>query len=198
MKYLCKWLLGLRGWKLTDTPLPVIDKAILIFAPHTSNWDFVTMVMAKFALGIKVRYLGKHTLFYWPYGWFFRALGGMPVKRHEHNNVVGSVVELIENNDVIWLALAPEGTRSYTAYWKSGFYHIAERSSLPIIMFYLDIRTKSIGFSDLFEVSGNIEEDMAKFSQYYSEFEGYNPQQSSIIQTKKQYKLSGKSHADKN
>ena len=189
MRGICRWLLGLRGWKLTTQPLPVIDKVILIFAPHTSNWDFVTMVLAKFALGIQVRYLGKHSLFYWPYGWFFRALGGMPVVRHEHNNVVGSIVELIQSNEKIWLALAPEGTRSFTPYWKTGFYHIAERTNLPIVMFYLDMKSKTIGYSDLFHVTGNIEDDMLKINDYYSDKEGYNPQQTSTIQTKEQYKL---------
>ncbi|MFT5520074.1 MAG: 1-acyl-sn-glycerol-3-phosphate acyltransferase [Enterobacterales bacterium] len=189
MKRLFRWLLTLRGWDLSTKPLPVIDKAIIIFAPHTSNWDFVTMAIAKFAMGIQVRYLGKHTLFYWPYGWFFRSLGGMPVFRHEHNNVVGSIVELIESNEKIWLVLAPEGTRSFKPYWKSGFYHIAERSKLPIMMFYLDVKTKTIGHSDLFHVTGNIEEDMQEISAYYSDKEGYKPHQASTIQTKKQYKL---------
>jgi len=189
MKFICRWLLSLRGWKIPDKPLPKVKKAILIFAPHTSNWDFVTMVMAKFALGVKVRYLGKHTLFYWPYGWFFRSLGGMPVVRHRHDNMVGQVVDLIDDNENIWLVLAPEGTRSYTPYWKSGFYHIASRSDLPIIMFYLDNKTRTIGHSEAMEVSGNIEQDMQIIADYYTQFEGYNPEQTSLIQTKKQYKL---------
>ncbi|MFT5453251.1 MAG: 1-acyl-sn-glycerol-3-phosphate acyltransferase [Enterobacterales bacterium] len=198
MKGLCRWLLGLRGWDLSTKPLPLIDKAIVIFAPHTSNWDFVTMVMAKFAMGVQVRYLGKHSLFYWPTGWFFRSLGGMPVVRHEHNNVVGNIVDLIESNEKIWLALAPEGTRSFTPYWKSGFYHIAERSNLPILMFYLDVKSKTIGFSDLFHVTGNIEDDMLKIRDYYSDKEGYKPHQTSTIQTKKQYKLLEKTNAKHN
>ena len=75
------------------------------------------------------------------------------------------------------------------SYWKSGFYHIAERSNLPIVMFYLDVKTKIIGHSDLFHVSGNIEDDMLKISDYYSDKEGYKPHLTSTIQTKKQYKL---------
>ena len=120
MKLIFGWLLKLSGWKLIDSPLPKIDRAIMIFAPHTSNWDFVVMMMAKFAWGIKVRYLGKHTLFKKPYGWFFRALGGIPVVRHKHENVVGQVIEIIKSNNKIWLGIAPEGTRSYTPFWKTG------------------------------------------------------------------------------
>jgi len=66
-----QWLFKLINWKLLDKPLPMEKKAILICAPHTSNWDFVTMMIAKFALGVKVRYLGKHTLFESPFGWSF-------------------------------------------------------------------------------------------------------------------------------
>ena len=189
MKYFYKWLLKLSGWKLTTNLLPTDKKLICIFAPHTSNWDFVTMVVAKFALGIKVRYLGKHSLFKWPYGWFFRALGGIPVYRHEHNNVVGQVGKLIKENESIWLALAPEGTRSFTPYWKSGFYHIAETTKLPMLMFYLDNKSRTIGFSDLLVVSGDIDADMKKISDFYSDKEGYNPEQTSLVQTKKQYNL---------
>jgi len=178
------------GWKITEKPLPSVNKAVLIFAPHTSNWDFVTMVMAKFAWGFKVRYLGKHSLFYWPYGWFFRALGGMPVVRHEHNNVVGQVADLIDENEQMWLALAPEGTRGFTPYWKTGFYHIAERCNLPIVMFYLDTKTRTIGFSDVLEVSGDIDKDMTVIRDFFTDKVGYNPENTSLIQTKKQYKLS--------
>ena len=181
------WLLRISGWTLVNKPLPTIDRAIMIFAPHTSNWDFVTMIMAKFAWNIKVRFLGKHTLFYWPYGWFFRSLGGMPVVRHKHHNVVGQVIELIENNEKIYLALAPEGTRSFTPYWKTGFYHIAERSGLPIFMFYLDNKTRTIGFSDPFVVTGNIDADMEIIREYYADKVGYNPDQTSLVQTKKRY-----------
>ena len=181
------WLLRISGWTLVNKPLPTIDRAIMIFAPHTSNWDFVTMIMAKFAWNNKVRFLGKHTLFYWPYGWFFRSLGGMPVVRHKHHNVVGQVIELIENNEKIYLALAPEGTRSFTPYWKTGFYHIAERSGLPIFMFYLDNKTRTIGFSDPFVVTGNIDADMEIIREYYADKVGYNPDQTSLVQTKKRY-----------
>ena len=192
MKYICRFILRLRGWHLSTKPLPVVDKAILIFAHHTSNWDFVTMVAAKFAWDINVKYLGKHSLFRWPYGWFFKALGGMPVIRHENNKVVDTVVDLIEANETIWLALSPEGTRSFTPYWKTGFYHIAKRANLPIIMFYLDNKTRTIGFSDIFEISGDIDKDMKVFDEYYASKQGYIPEKASIIQTKRQYKLSQK------
>ena len=200
MKLIFRWFLRIAGWSLIEKPLPTVNvnKAIGIFAPHTSNWDFVTMIMANFAWGLKVRFLGKHSLFAWPFGWFFRALGGMPVVRHESHNIVDQVVDLIESNDKILLALSPEGTRSYTPYWKTGFYHIAERSGLPIVMFYLDNKTRTIGFSDLFYVTGNIDADMKKIGDYFSDKIGYYPEKTSLVQTKKQYKLSERENANKN
>ena len=198
MKLLFRWALRLRGWKLSDKPFPMDKKAVVIFAPHTSNWDFVTMVMAKFAYGIKVRYLGKHTLFAKPFGWLFRALGGLPVARHKNSDIVGQVVQLIEENEQIYLALSPEGTRKYTPYWKTGFYHIAQRAQIPLVMFYLDTKTRTIGFSDLFNISGDIDADMAKFKAYYADKVGYNPEQTSLIQTKQYYLQSRKTRDDNN
>jgi len=195
MKLIAALYLQLTGWKIIDKKLPMVDKAILIFAPHTSNWDFMTMMMAKFYWRLKVRYLGKHTLFRWPCGWFFKALGGIPVVRHENNNVVGQVAKMIDDNEHILLAIAPEGTRRFTPFWKTGFYHIAKHANLPIIMFYLDASTRTIGFSDLFQVSGDLNADMKKFSDFFADKKGYNPEQTSIVQTKKQYKLSEKSDA---
>ncbi len=190
LKLIFKLYLKMAGWRLIKRPLPTMSKAILIFAPHTSNWDFMTMISVKFAYGIKVRFLGKHSLFQWPYGWLFRSLGGLPVVRHQHNNVVGQVADLIKQNDHIWLALAPEGTRSFTPFWKTGFYHIAERAELPIIMFYLDTKTRTVGFTDPFELTGDIDADMDEFKAFYADKIGYKPEQTSIVQTKKQYKLS--------
>jgi len=193
-----RWLLRIRGWKLIDKPLPMDKKAVIIFAHHTSNWDFPTMLMAKFAYGLEVRYLGKHTLFAPPFGWFFKALGGLPVVRHENQDIVDQIVSLINASDNIYLALSPEGTRSYTPYWKTGFYHIALRANIPIVMFYLDTRTKTIGFSDLLPVSGDMEADFQKINEYYKGKEGFIPENASIIQTKQKYLSSRKDNVENN
>jgi len=194
MKFIFTWLLGLSGWTLIDKPLPEVKRAICLFAPHTSNWDFVVMVAAKFAWGMKVRYLGKHSLFKWPYGWFFKALGGIPVVRNRQDNLVGQVVDLIASEENILLAIAPEGTRSYTPYWKTGFYHIAERSELPLVLFYLDNKTKTIGFSDVFIVTGDLVADMQKISEFYADKESFYPDKTSLVQTRKQYQLAEKAN----
>ncbi len=167
--------------------MPMDKKALLIFAHHTSNWDFPTMLLAKFAWGLKVRYLGKHTLFNPLTGWFFKAFGGIPVYRDKNNDVVGQIVQLIKESDSIYLALSPEGTRSYKPYWKTGFYHIAQRSNIPIVMFYLDQKTRTIGYSDIFYLSSDIDADMMKIKQFYTDKHGYKQDNASLIQTKEQY-----------
>ena len=187
IKSLFRSILRLFGWKLEHESVPDYGKAVLVFAPHTSNWDFVTMVCAKFALDVKVRYLGKHTLFRPPIGWFFRALGGIPVERSENRNMVDQVNAIIEKEEQCLLALSPEGTRSFTHYWKTGFYHIAHRAQIPIVMFYLDRPTKVIGFAEPFDTSGDIEADFVRIADFYADKEGFIPEYKSVIQTKQTY-----------
>ena len=177
----------MTGWRLVRDQIPVLDKAVLIFAPHTSNWDFVIMLIAKFSYDIKVRYLGKHSLFYWPYGWFFRALGGMPVNRSHSHNLVDQVVAMMDREQKILLALAPEGTRSYTPYWKTGFYHIAWRSKVPIVMFYLNTTDKTIDYSEPLYPTGHIDEDFDIIADFYRGKTGFKPELASPVQTKHMY-----------
>lgn len=181
------WIQKLTGWRLVQDNKPTLKKAVLIFAPHTSNWDFVTMLIAKFAWDIQVRYLGKHTLFKPPFGWFFRSLGGIPVERSQAHNMVNQVVEIMNNEDECFLALAPEGTRSYTDYWKTGFYHIANHANVPIVMFYLDTKSKSIGYSEPLQPSGDIEADFKIIADFYGDKTGYKPANHSLIQTREAY-----------
>ena len=188
-----KFIQKLTRWKLATPEAPQIDKAVGIFAHHTSNWDFFTMLVAKFAWNIKVRYLGKHSLFKPPFGWFFRSLGGIPVVRHENQDTVGQVADLMIESEKMLLALSPEGTRSFTNYWKTGFYHIAHRSQVPIIMFYLDTKTRTIGYSEPFHVTGDIEADFKVFDEYFMDKVGYIPEKQSLVQTKSQYLESQKS-----
>ena len=179
--------LKLFNWKLQHDTVPDYGKAVLIFAPHTSNWDFVTMLCAKFAWNLQVRYLGKHTLFKPPIGWFFRSLGGIPVERSEAHNMVEYVSDIMNKEDKCILALSPEGTRSYTDYWKTGFYHIAHRVQVPIVMFYLDTDTRLIGYSEPLKTTGDIEEDFKYFAAFYSDKKGFIPEYKSIVQTKQAY-----------
>ncbi len=180
MRYIMKALLRLLGWKLVGQ-LPKDKKYVVIFAPHTSNWDFVLMLMVRFCFKMKIGYLGKHTLFKPPFGWFFRMFGGIPVERNSANNVVDQVAAIIKQKEEIQFALAPEGTRSYKPYWKSGFYHIALRAQVPIVMTFLDSKTKEIGIGDVLRPSGNQEQDLDVIRAFYKDKAGIRPELTSDI-----------------
>ena len=107
------WILKIFGWKI-QTNFPDVDKYIIIAAPHTSNWDFVIGILAIKATKLDVRWIGKHTIFRWPFGGFFRSLGGTPVDRSQSLNFIQLVIERFEQSEKLIIALAPEGTRSKT------------------------------------------------------------------------------------
>ncbi len=181
MGWLSRLLLKLLGWQL-DTNLPDERKYIIIGAHHTTNWDFVYGILAMFALNIPFRYLGKHTLFQGPFGWFFRMLGGIPVDRTRKSSLIDQLIERFRTSDELVLVLAPEGTRSRTNSWKSGFYHIAVGAKLPIALGYLDFAEKKIGVGDWFVPTGVLEDDLGIIREFYGNKTGKYPDKHSTIQ----------------
>ncbi len=167
-------LLKLLGWR-RDFHFPETAKYVMIVAPHTSNWDFIIGVLTKWAEGLQMRYLGKDSLFKSPLGWFFRKTGGMPVDRSGKHRVVDQMVERFAAADALVLALSPEGTRSRTEYWKSGFYHIALAAQVPIALCFMDYSSKTVGLRTHFMPSGDVESDMALIREYYRPFKGKRP-----------------------
>jgi 1-acyl-sn-glycerol-3-phosphate acyltransferase len=137
-----KWL-KLRGWQFLGL-MPDLDKMILIGAPHTSNWDFIVYLAAIRHWKISPRFVGKHSLFRWPFGYFFRNFGGIPVDRDRPGGMVGQVAEEFERSDRMILVVAPEGTRKAAPYWKSGFARIAAEARVPIVPVYIDYPTKKV------------------------------------------------------
>lgn len=159
---------GMRliGWRF-EGPFPDVPKCVLIVAPHTSNWDFPVGVMAMYALGIRGTFLGKHTLFRFPLGVLMRFLGGVPVDRAAAGDVVGETVKHVQAHPGALIVLSPEGTRSLTTRWKSGFYRIAERGQLPILPIGFDYARKTIVFHPLFTVTGDLDRDVAALQALY-------------------------------
>ncbi|MDH5432638.1 MAG: lysophospholipid acyltransferase family protein [Gammaproteobacteria bacterium] len=162
------------GWKVVGE-LPKVDKYMIIMAPHTSNWDFVFFLLLKMKFDLKVRFIGKFSLFVGPLGWFLRKLGGEPVNQKKNQNVVDSVVNMFNENDKMIFVLSPEGTRSYRDHWKSGFYHIAIKAKVPINMAYLDAPTKEIGFGPTIELSGDQQKDIKNIADFYKDKKGFRP-----------------------
>ena len=181
---LSKWLLNTLGWHI-DARLPEFKKYVAIAAPHTSNWDFPLGILAARAIKLEIHWMGKHSLFFWPWGWFFRAIGGTPVHRDKTHNYIRQMTDLFEHTDHLVLALAPEGTRSRTDHWKTGFHYIARAAKVPVAMAYLDYGRKQVGVGGVLHPSTDIEADFEKIRHYYKDKLGKNPSQTSLIQVRK-------------
>jgi len=159
------------GWGF-EGRVPNVSKAVLIVAPHTSNWDFFIGVAAMFALGLRVVFLGKHTLFFRPLGSLMRWLGGIPVDRRVAKGVVDDTVELFTATDQLILGLSPEGTRSSVERWRTGFYYVAHEACVPIVPIALDYGRRLVRIGEGFETTGEIEGDLRELKRFFSGIEG--------------------------
>jgi 1-acyl-sn-glycerol-3-phosphate acyltransferase len=175
-KSLARWLLRVTGWQ-TVGARPTCDHYVLIAAPHTSNWDFPLMLIFAAAFDIKVTWMAKHSLFYPPMGWIMRALGGMPIIRHRNQNVVAAMVAAFDTVPHLVLVVPTEGTREKSEYWKSGFYHIARQAGVPIVPSFLDFGRKLGGFGPALAITGDVQEDMQYFRDFYCGMQGKFPDQ---------------------
>jgi 1-acyl-sn-glycerol-3-phosphate acyltransferase len=178
LKSLSLAVLKAKGWTVEGQLPPEAQKSVLIAAPHTSNWDLPYTLMVAFALDLQVRWMGKSGIFRWPFGGTMRWLGGIAVNREQSTNLVAaSVQSLREATGPLQLIVPPEGTRSKTRYWKTGFYHIAVGAQVPIVMAYMDYSCKRSGLGPIFQPTGDVEADMARIKAFYAPFKGKNAQQ---------------------
>ena len=161
-------------WRIEGT-IPNLRKFVIIVAPHTSNWDFVVGVAAKWALGLGVLFLGKDTLFRFPFGAAMRALGGMPVDRSTSHDIVEGIVQEFARRDRMILALAPEGTRKRVERWRTGFYHAAHGARVPILPVALNWGKRAIEIGSLFTTTGDVERDVRELQNRFSGVVGKNP-----------------------
>lgn len=166
----------LMGWKTVNTFPKKLKKYIIIVAPHTSWLDFPIGVIGRFVLGIKGRFIGKHTLFKPPFGFIFRSLGGTPVNRSKSANRVQAIIDIFDENEDFILALSPEGTRKKKNKWKTGFYYVAKGANIPIIMVGLDYKNKKIIVSKPYALTENIKNDFIHFYQFFKNIQGKYPE----------------------
>jgi len=166
-QWLGKQVLKRLGWKICGT-FPKRSKFVVAVAPHTSNWDFVIAVAAMLALQLKVRFLGKDALFFWPFSWWLNKIGGIPVERNSNHGVVGQMTTLFLNTDKLVLGIAPEGTRRKTNQWKSGFLHIAYNAQVPVVPLSLDFNKKEIRVYNEVFIGENIAQELASFKSIYT------------------------------
>ena len=170
--------LKLTGWRIEGALPAHAAKSVLIAAPHTSNWDLPYTLMVAFALRLNIRWMGKQSLFRAPFGGVMRWLGGISVNREQSTNLVAASAQAIRAADgPLQLIVPPEGTRSKTRYWKTGFYYIAREAQVPIVMAYMDYERKLSGLGPLFEPTGDVDADMATIKAFYAPFKGKNATQ---------------------
>ena len=165
----------LGGWKV-EGQLPDTRQAIIPVAPHTSNWDFFVGVFVMLALGLKLSYLGKHTIFRFPVNQLLRWLGGIPVDRRAAQGVVGQMVEQFQQRHELILALAPEGTRTRVTEWKKGFLHIAKAAQIPVVPVAMDFSRKVIDICPAMMITGDIDAELQRVKQAVAHAVGKNPQ----------------------
>lgn len=179
-KNFCDWLLYKRmGWT-ADVTEDHPDKFIICLAPHTSNWDFILGLLYSRSIGMKINFLMKKEWFFWPLGPIFKSLGGIPVYRQKKTSMTDAMAETAKKADQFRLCITPEGTRSKTAEWKKGFYFIALKAGLPILLYGVDYEKKLISCKKTVIPIGDVETDMRDIKLYFKDFKGKKPENFTI------------------
>lgn len=181
LQRVARLILKIGGWTTVGDP-PTHKKAVLIVAPHTSNWDGLWLMAYKVALGIEVHFLAKHTLFWWPLGSILRALGAMPLDRNISASTVRQVVDAFAKRDQFWFALSPEGTRKWRPYWKTGFHRIARSADVPLVLAFIDYKKRQVGFGVALPRSQSIEQDLQAIREFYAPFVGRHPERQGPVE----------------
>ena len=176
VRWLCGGYLTLSGWTVRGE-WPELDKAVAIVAPHTSNWDGPILLAAAGYLRVKPKWLGKASLANGPFGGLLRWLGCIPIDRSAGGDVVRTVSEAFAAHDRMILGLAPEGTRSLTPEWKSGFYRMACAAGVPIILGVIDYRTRTVRLAAVIHPTGDYAADLVRIQSHYRDAVGKNPDQ---------------------
>lgn len=149
----------MMGWKIEVSFDPAIKKAVVIVVPHTSWHDFYIGVFTRRILGVQINYIAKKELFQWPFGWYFKWMGGAPLDRTSGQNNVEAIAQIFKKHDEFRLAMSPEGTRKKVLIWKTGYYYIAMAANVPIICVGFDYAKKKVIINKPFYPKGNIDED---------------------------------------
>jgi 1-acyl-sn-glycerol-3-phosphate acyltransferase len=178
---LARWILKMLGWRVDFEGFPTRQGVAIVY-PHTSNWDFPIGMLVKWALGIPAHFWGKDSLFKFPLvGAWMRWVGGIPIDRSSSKGVVGQMVHVFEqhkrNDQLLWLGLAPEGTRSLTPGWRSGFYQLTLGAQVPLALVKLDWGQRRFSVVDFYDLTGDVERDYAHMAQVFQGVKGFHEHQ---------------------
>lgn len=184
-KSICRWILYRQwGWT-TNITVDIPQKFLICLAPHTSNWDFVLGELYNRAEGMKIGFLMKKEWFHWPFGHLFRRMGGIPVCRTHHTSLTDQLAAEAESHDTFRLCITPEGTRSLNTEWKLGFYYIALKAHLPVLLYAADYEQKVIQCTKIITPNGDVESQMREIKLYYKDFKGKHPENFSLGEIQK-------------
>jgi 1-acyl-sn-glycerol-3-phosphate acyltransferase len=159
--------LRVTGWAPEGDAPP--ERCVLIAAPHTSNWDLAYLLALTWVVGVRVSWMGKHTLFRGPMGPVMRAVGGIPVRRDRRSDLVAQMAAAFAQSSSLVLTVPAEGTRAYAPRWKSGFYRIAQAAEVPIVLGYLDYARRRGGFGPRVSPTGDVKRDMDRIRAFYAD-----------------------------
>ena len=173
----CIIMLKLLGWSIEGEYPHKHKKALLVCAPHTSNWDFPIGILIRGAAKSKCTFIAKNSLFKPPFGFIFRWLNGIPVDRSKRNNFVDQIIEQYNNRENLHIIITPEGMRKKAKRFKSGFYHIVEGANIPLIPAIFDWDKKEMIFESAFEITGDRKADIKRLLELFIEKGvAYSPQ----------------------
>ncbi|AXI24106.1 1-acylglycerol-3-phosphate O-acyltransferase [Cardinium endosymbiont of Sogatella furcifera] len=174
-------LIKLLGWKINNAADSTIaQKAVVAFAPHTSNWDFIYGMLFKLSHpDVPLRFAIKKEVMFFPLSYLMKMLGAIPIDRNQitkRTNMVAVMAEMLHQADALMLVIAPEGTRSHVKRWKTGFYRLAEAANVPIILGYINYAKKEFGLGPIFHRTGNMEQDIGSIQDFYRKIPGKYPE----------------------
>ena len=173
-KALSRFILKLFGWKVV-VDVPDLKKCVICVAPHTSNWDFIIGKLAYLSIGRYAGFMIKKSWFFFPLNLIFEAMGGVPVDRKQRSELTDQIVEQFNCRERFGIAITPEATRKRNSDWKKGFYFIALKAHVPIVLAYIDYRKKEVGLSRTFVPTGDYDRDIVIIKDFYKNVTARNP-----------------------
>lgn len=176
--------LKILGWTIKGRLPENLKKSVIIAAPHTANTDFAIGWLAYRAMGVHVKFLIKKELFKFPFGILLRSMGGVPVDRSKSNNTVNQVVGMLNENETMHIAITPEGTRKLAKRWKKGFYFIAHKANIPVVLAYMDYAKKEGGVGPTIYLTDDYDSDLAKIQDFYKDVSAKYPNNFSLTPNK--------------
>jgi 1-acyl-sn-glycerol-3-phosphate acyltransferase len=180
LKLFVRIVFWVKNFKLKGDLPECVNKAVLIFAPHTSNWDAFYGLGTFLLKDVPIRFAIKKEMLFFPLGWLLNKLGAIPIDRtktmHKRKTMADIMIDMYSNAESMYIIIQPEGTRKYVSKWKMGFYEVASKANVPMVLTYIDYPTMTGGFGPTIYPSGDIEKDMEEIKTFYRTIRGKYPE----------------------